>query len=102
MVNRLLALALVFSCIVSVAAERRIFITRHGQVGDKTCYDAQIGEPTLTPLGEEQAQLLGKYLTQKCGFAGAIVVSPFCRTIQTALPVAAALKTTVILEPGFQ
>ena len=100
--RRLSLLVLVCSGLAAAAAPRTIYVARHGQVGDKTCYDTQIGEPTLTPLGEEQAQLLGKYLTQKCGFAGAIVVSPFCRTIQTALPVAAALKTPVILEPGFQ
>ena len=100
--RRFLLLALAAAGLAATAAPRTIYVARHGQVGDKTRYDAQIGEPTLTALGEEQAQLLGKYLTRKCGFAGAIVVSPFCRTIQTALPVAAALKTKVLLEPGVQ
>ena len=100
--NRVLALALVLACGVAAAAPRTIYVARHGQVGDKTRYDAQINEPKLTSLGEEQAQLLGDYLTKRCGFAGAIVVSPFYRTIQTALPVADALGTVPILDPGFQ
>lgn len=92
---------LLFCVCVSLSA-RTIYVARHGQVGDKKCYDTVVKERTLTPIGREQAQLLANYLTEKCHFNGTILVSPLYRTIQTSMPTAKLLDKKVILEPGIQ
>ena len=98
----LLVSALVLCGVICAAAPRMVYVARHGQVGDKNRRDAKINEHKLTVLGEEQARKLAGFLTDGCSFKGAVVVSPFYRTIQTALPVADALGTVPILDPGFQ
>ena len=44
---------------------RELYIVRHGQVGFKQHYDAEVQEWKLTPLGRQQATWLGKYLRDK-------------------------------------
>lgn len=81
---------------------RTIYITRHGQRGDRRYFDEAVREPKLTPLGVEQATLLAHYLKDKCGFDGEILVSPLLRTLETAQPAAELLNKKIILEPGIQ
>lgn len=81
---------------------RTLYITRHGQRGDRRYFDEAVNEPKLTPLGVEQANLLAHYLKDKCGFDGEILVSPLLRTLETALPTAELLNRKMILEPGIQ
>ena len=89
-------------CICFSLSARTIYVARHGQVGDRKCYDAVVHERTLTPLGREQAQLLAQYLTETCHFNGTIIVSPLYRTIETSMPTAKLLGKQVILDPGIQ
>lgn len=81
---------------------RTIYVTRHGQVGDKKFRDARIKEPKLTDLGVEQSEMLAKYLAETAKFKGTILVSPLYRTIQTGAPTAKALGVKLTLDPGFQ
>ncbi len=77
----------------------KIYFTRHGQVFPFTFMGDEMyerGDHPLTPLGEEQAELLGKRL-KAMGFAGKIYASPFRRTIQTA--VAIAKETGCLIYP---
>ena len=85
-----------------VLSARTLYITRHGQRGDKRYYDEAVREPKLTPLGVEQATLLAHYLRDTCKFDGEILVSPLLRTLETALPTARLLHRKMILEPGIQ
>jgi len=95
-------LAILLFCTVFTLTARTIYITRHGQRGDRRYFDAAVREPKLTPLGVEQATLLARYLKEKCGFNGTILVSPLYRTIETGLPAARLLGKKMILEPGLQ
>jgi len=81
---------------------RTVYVTRHGQRGDKKYFDAAVKEHKLMPTGKEQAELLAHYLAEKCQFKGTILASPFYRTIETAMPTAQLLGKKVILEPGLQ
>jgi broad specificity phosphatase PhoE len=81
---------------------RELYIVRHGQVGFKQHYDAEVQEWKLTPLGRQQATWLGKYLREKHRFNGTILVSPILRTIETGVIVADILDKKVTLEPGIQ
>jgi broad specificity phosphatase PhoE len=81
---------------------RTIYVTRHGQVGDRNYFDKSVKEIKLTPLGIEQAKLLAEYLTKKLKFNGTIYVSPLYRTIETGIFTANLIHKKVILEPGIQ
>ena len=48
-------LAILLFCTVFTLTARTIYITRHGQRGDRRYFDAAVREPKLTPLGVEQA-----------------------------------------------
>ncbi len=100
---------LIYSLVLAVLclplAARTIYVTRHGQVGDKKCVlwvDKKLKEPKLTPLGIEQAQLLANYLVKKNNFAGDIYVSPIYRTIETGTYVGKLYNKKVVLFPGIQ
>ena len=100
---------IIYSLLIAVLclplAARTIYVTRHGQVGDKKCIlqvDNKLKEPTLTPLGIEQAQLLANYLVKKNKFAGDIYVSPIYRTIETGTYVGKLYNKKVVLFPGIQ
>ena len=96
------SLALLFVCAALQA--RTVYVTRHGQVGDKRYYKSASGirDIMLTDLGREQAKLLGEYLIKEKKFNGTIMVSPFHRTTETGLIVAEMLGKKVLLEPGIQ
>jgi len=81
---------------------RTIYLTRHGQQGDRDYYEDSVQEMKLTPLGTEQAALLAHYLQGTCQFNGTILVSPLYRTIETGLPTARLLGKKMVLEPGLQ
>ncbi|MBR2626021.1 MAG: histidine phosphatase family protein [Lentisphaeria bacterium] len=81
---------------------RKIYVTRHAQVGDKDIKHPSAGEYMITPLGKKQAALLADYLVNKEKFNGTILVSPFYRTIETGIAVADKLGKKVYLEPGIQ
>ncbi len=73
-----------------------LHLTRHGQVDQKT--DHPVGDPHLSPLGREQARLLGERL-RALGFSGRIFSSPYMRTIETANIVAEVAAVPVIPAP---
>ena len=99
--KKLLFVLLILAAVYPVQA-RKIFITRHGQVGFKEHFDHEVKELKLTPLGQEQAALLGKYLKDVCKFDGKILVSPILRTVETGVIIGDVLDKKVILEPGIQ
>lgn len=76
----------------------RIFETRHGQVAPKGYYgddpSLPVGDVALTPLGKEQARLVGERL-KELGFQGVIFSSPYDRTLKTASIIAQILNLTV-------
>jgi len=76
----------------------RIFETRHGQVAPKGYYgndpSLPVGDVSLTPLGKEQARLVGERL-KELGFKGVILSSPYDRTLKTASIIAEILDLTV-------
>ncbi len=97
--------AALFAALCLPLAARTIYVTRHGQVGDKKYriqIDKSLKENTLTPLGIEQAELLAEYLVKKNNFAGDIYVSPLYRTVETGSYTAKLLNKKVILFPGIQ
>ncbi len=81
---------------------RMVYITRHGQVGDKKYFEKSVKEIKLTPLGVFQAKALSDHLLNSCRFNGNVYVSPLYRTIETGSIIAGQLKKPVILEPGIQ
>lgn len=84
----------------AVFAERTIYVTRHGQMGNPEI-KAFNGEYALTELGKLQAKQLGKYLKGK-KFNGIIYSSPLYRTMQTAETVAKINNCAVMIDPGLQ
>lgn len=81
-------------------------ITRHGQpaVDDMpkgANYELPDNDYVLTPLGREQAELLGERL-KKENFKGLILSSPYARTMETASIIGAICGVTVTPEPRFQ
>ncbi|MBR7138127.1 MAG: histidine phosphatase family protein [Lentisphaeria bacterium] len=81
-------------------------ITRHGQpaladMPKGANYELPDNDYVLTPLGREQAELLGKHL-QKENFKGRIISSPYARTIETASIIGAICGVTVAPEPRIQ
>lgn len=99
--KKVLILLLVMLTVAPLYA-RKIYMTRHGQVGFKEHYDKEVNEMKLTPLGREQAALLGNYLKDVCKFNGRILVSPILRTVETGVIVGDVLGKKVELEPGIQ
>ena len=55
--------SLLFTFMLLPLMARTVYVTRHGQVGDRKYFDSAVRDIKLTPLGTEQAQLLAKYLT---------------------------------------
>lgn len=95
--------SLLLACTILLPlASRTVYVTRHGQVGDRNYFDKAVRDIKLTPLGSEQAELLAKYLTGKLKFNGTIYVSPLYRTIETGVFTAKLINKKVILEPGIQ
>ena len=76
----------------------RIFETRHGQVAPKDYYkndpSLPVGDISLSPLGKEQARLLGKRL-KELNFKGVIFSSPYDRTMKTASIIAEELGASI-------
>lgn len=76
----------------------RVFETRHGQVASKDYYkndpSLPVGDIALSPLGKEQARLLGKRL-KKLNFNGLIFSSPYDRTMKTASIIAEELGANI-------
>lgn len=76
----------------------RIFETRHGQVAPEGYYgndpSLPVGDVALTPLGKEQARLVGERL-KELDFRGVIFSSPYDRTLKTASIIADILDLTV-------
>ncbi len=73
---------------------RRIYVTRHGQ-------RISGGDPSLTPLGKEQAKMLAERI-REIGFDGEIYVSPYLRTVQTGAEIAKLCGAKMILTPEIQ
>lgn len=76
----------------------RIFEARHGQVAPKGYYgndpSLPVGDIALSPLGKEQARLLGKRL-KELNFNGLIFSSPYDRTMKTASIIAEELGVSI-------
>ena len=99
--KKILFILLLLAMVYPVQA-RKILITRHGQVGFEEYFDHEVKELKLTPLGREQAALLGNYLKNVCQFDGKILVSPILRTVETGVIIGDVLNKKVVLEPGIQ
>lgn len=96
--------ALLFLCLSAFAETRTFYFTRHGQRGDPKYQKKflNLDEDALMPKGEEQAKLLGQYL-KSIDFSGAIYVSPYYRTLQTATFAADQFTNQkLIAEPRLQ
>lgn len=93
---------ILLACSCFILEARKIYVTRHAQVGDKNMVHLASREWMITPLGKKQAELLADYLVNVKKFNGTIFVSPFYRTIETGLITAGKLNKKVILEPGIQ
>mmetsp|Transcript_10632 Transcript_10632/g.14679 ORF Transcript_10632/g.14679 Transcript_10632/m.14679 type:complete len:334 (-) Transcript_10632:280-1281(-) len=91
--------------------EQHVYIVRHGDKyssypkcpasDGKLCFDEELmgDNPPLTPCGIRQASHTAKWLQgQKTGGIKNIVVSPFTRTLQTALPFAKATGKKLHVE----
>lgn len=83
-----------------------IRLARHGQPALEDMpkganYEFPDGDYVLTPLGREQARLLGEHL-KKCGFQGKVLSSPYARTMETASVAAAVCGLEVTPDPGLQ
>lgn len=81
----------------------RIYVARHGQVAtDAEYHDGDYslpkGEVELSPLGRQQATLLGRFLAKR-GFHGRIFASPLMRTMETAELI--ARETGSVIFPTF-
>lgn len=103
---------------LDVGVDQHIYIVRHGDkyssyppckvdedpfANGNLCFSAPtMGDnPPLTPCGVRQAEHTAKWLVQDSGHRGGIkniVVSPFARTLQSALPLARALKQELKVE----
>lgn len=84
----------------------RIYLARHGQpaldnMPKGANYELPDGDCVLTPLGREQAELLGKRL-KEMNFSGKVFSSPYARTMETASIAAAVCGLEVIPEPRMQ
>ena len=99
---RKIFIVLLLCAVVLPLYGRRLYITRHGQVGYAEHHDHEAREPKLTPLGIEQAKLLGEHLKTVQKFNGTILVSPILRTIETGVIIADFFGQKVILETGIQ
>ena len=93
---------ILLACSCFILEARKIYVTRHAQVGDKNMVHLASREWMITTLGKKQAELLADYLVNVKKFNGTIFVSPFYRTIETGLITAGKLNKKVILEPGIQ
>jgi broad specificity phosphatase PhoE len=89
-----------------------MILLRHGQSEfnlhfSATKQDPGITDARLTPLGHAQAQAAAEqFAGARTGGAriggariGRIIVSPYTRALQTAAPVAAALRVPVVINP---
>lgn len=76
----------------------RLHLVRHGEtVGASKAY---VGDPPLTPLGEQQANFASEQLVT-LGVTS-ILVSPLFRARQTALPLVAAINSSARVMPGLR
>ena len=85
-----------------------MILLRHGQSEFNLHFSAElrdpgIPDPRLTPLGHAQAAQAAAELAAAC-LAGPrlrqIIVSPYTRALQTAVPLARALGVAVFVNPG--
>jgi probable phosphoglycerate mutase len=82
-----------------------LLLVRHGASADATegtsheLLDGQ-GDPALSPIGQEQAELVGAHLAG--GDYAAIYVSTLRRTAQTAAPLARRTGLTPIVDPDLR
>jgi broad specificity phosphatase PhoE len=79
-----------------------MILLRHGQSEfnlhfTATRRDPGIKDPPLTPLGRQQAEAASAALLPER--IGRIVVSPYTRALQTAAPIAHALRVPVLINP---
>ncbi|OKH18905.1 histidine phosphatase family protein [[Limnothrix rosea] IAM M-220] len=88
---------------VADTRKRKVWLVRHGNRLDFIRPEWFLSalfkyDPPLCPAGKIQAQETAKYLSSKA--IAHIFVSPYCRTIQTALPMAIAHNLPLNLEAG--
>jgi len=75
---------------------RHLYLVRHAEAEPERTTDA---ERRLTEKGKRQAEKLGRFCLQQGLAVDAIFSSPLVRAVQTAEPVAQALKTKVHCSP---
>lgn len=100
------------NAVISLAGTaQHVYIVRHGDkyssypdcavTNGTLCYDKELmgDNPPLTPCGMKQAARTAEWLSNgTSGSISNIVVSPFTRTLQTALPLAKSLGKTLQVE----
>ncbi len=79
--------------------EGRVLIVRHGQRAP--IVGREDGDPPLTELGRQQAELAGQYL-RKLNFRGRIFASPYRRTLETASLIAQHTGGRIMVSPEIQ
>lgn len=80
-------------------AEGRVLIIRHGQRAP--IVNRADGDPPLTAVGRQQAELAGQYL-RKLNFRGRIIASPYRRTLETASLIAKHTGGRILVCPEIQ
>ena len=94
-----------------------VFVVRHAQRGPRALWPAEDrgkhmigelldgaystppGEESITPLGEKQCALLGRWLKERYRFDGKVFASPSFRTVQTAAAILAAISPDLEIIP---
>jgi 2,3-bisphosphoglycerate-dependent phosphoglycerate mutase len=72
---------------------KSILLIRHAQSANNALPDYQrVPDPALTPLGEQQAELLAKRLARHNVPISELICSPFKRSLDTTLPISRELK----------
>lgn len=97
--RHLLLLFLMALCTpVDALAQGTILIVRHAERADGAPAAMATTDPHLSPAGHERAAALARMLSD--AKIGAIVVSEFQRTSETAAPLATALGLTPLVVPA--
>ncbi len=72
--------------------KKSILLIRHAQSANNALPEAErVSDPALTPLGEQQAELLAERLLRTPQPIGELYCSPFKRSLDTTLPISRRL-----------
>jgi probable phosphoglycerate mutase len=81
-------------------SDHRVYLVRHGEAAASWGQDA---DPGLSPLGQQQAETVGRVLQEQMSITQPrLLSSPLQRARETALPLAAALNLDVLIDDSFR